>query len=88
MVWRAGFWRLALILGLGGCGEEARISASAGLAPPLDPQMLTVTVHDRDREVEWTGAAFRVTPVMHRFSPDATRVAPLYTSTRRSNWVP
>jgi hypothetical protein len=59
---RAGLGALALAMALTGCGEEARISASARLAPPLAPAMLTVTVRDRDRRIEWNGAAFLVTP--------------------------
>ena len=58
---RVGVNLAALAMALAGCGEEARISASAVLAPPLAPSMLTVTVRDRDREIEWTAAAFRVT---------------------------
>jgi hypothetical protein len=64
---------LAIAVILGGCGDEARINASAVLPPPLGPQMLTVTVRDRDRVIEWTGAAFQVTPAHATPStPEAT----------------
>jgi hypothetical protein len=70
---RVGANLVALAMALTGCGEEARISASAVLAPPLAPSMLTVTVRDRDREIEWTAAAFRVTPANATPStPEAT----------------
>jgi len=58
----AGLRSLAIAVAVVGCGDEARISASAVLPPPLAPQMLTVTVRDRDRVIEWNGAAFQITP--------------------------
>ena len=60
--WKAGLLPLAIVAAVVGCGDEARISASAVLPPPLAPQMLTVTVRDRDRVIEWNGASFRITP--------------------------
>lgn len=62
MGWNGRLWPLAIAVAIVGCGDEARISASAVLPPPLAPQMLTVTVRDRDHVIEWNGAAFRVTP--------------------------
>ena len=44
------------------CGEEARISASAVLLPPLAVEMLTVTVRDGDRLIQWSGADFEPRP--------------------------
>ena len=48
-----------LILVLGACGEEARISVTATLTSPLKVEMLTVTVRDGDRLIQWTGSDFR-----------------------------
>jgi hypothetical protein len=65
----AGLRSLAIAVAVVGCGDEARISASAVLPPPLAPQMLTVTVRDRDRVIEWNGATFHITPRMARPQP-------------------
>lgn len=46
------------LIGIAACANDARISASAVLAPPLSKQMLTVTVHDGDRVTVWTGTDF------------------------------
>jgi len=43
---------------VGACGEDARISVTAALSPPLAIAMLTVTVRDRDRLIQWTGSDF------------------------------
>jgi hypothetical protein len=48
-----------LILVLGACGEEARISVAATLTPPLAVQMLTVSIRDGDRLIQWTDSDFR-----------------------------
>jgi hypothetical protein len=61
---------IMLILALGACGEEARISGSARLVSPLTLDMLTVTVRDRDRVIQWTGADFKAR------SDDPTPVTP------------
>jgi len=54
----ASFWAVLLL----GCGEEARISATAVLPSPLALDMLTVTVQDRGRTIEWTGDDFQASP--------------------------
>jgi hypothetical protein len=54
--------QLALLITLIGCGEDARISISADIAPPLSLDMLTVTLRDRDRVLTWHGADFRPRP--------------------------
>ena len=48
-----------LVLLLGACGDEARISVSAALAPPLTVQMLEVTVRDGGRLIRWTSSDFK-----------------------------
>jgi hypothetical protein len=53
---------LGLILTLTACGDDARISLSAVLAPPLSLDMLTVTLKDRDRLFTWHGADFSARP--------------------------
>jgi hypothetical protein len=53
---------LLLLFFLAGCGEEARISASARLDPPLSHEMLTVTVRDVSRLIRWTGEDFTIGP--------------------------
>jgi hypothetical protein len=45
-----------------GCGEEARIGASARLESPLSTEMLTVTVRDVSRIIRWTGDDFTIGP--------------------------
>jgi hypothetical protein len=57
---RLGF--LVLAVSLMGCGDDARISVSADLAPPLSLDMLTVTLRDRDRLLTWHGSDFRPRP--------------------------
>jgi hypothetical protein len=47
------------MLALLACGDTALISASATLGAPLSTDMLTVTVQDRTRLIEWRGADFR-----------------------------
>ena len=47
-----------LVLFLGACGEEARISVTAALPPPLTVEMLTVEVRDGDRLIRWTASDF------------------------------
>ena len=56
--WRTPLMTM-LIAALGACGEEARISVSAPLMTPLALEMLTVTVRDGDRVIQWTGADFK-----------------------------
>lgn len=53
---------LALMITLIGCGDDARISISADIAPPLSLDMLTVTLRDRDRLLTWHGTDFRPRP--------------------------
>lgn len=53
--------QLALLIALIGCGDDARISISADIAP-LSLDMLTVTLRDRDRLLTWHGADFRPRP--------------------------
>lgn len=48
-----------LTLALSACGEEARIRVSAALAEPLTIEMLTVTIRDGSRVLQWTGSDFR-----------------------------
>ncbi len=43
------------------CGPDARIAATARLAPPLALEVLTVTVRDGSRGWRWDGSDFRVT---------------------------
>jgi hypothetical protein len=57
--WRKFPCITGLILVLGACGEEARISVAATLTPPLAVEMLTVSVRDGDRLIQWTGSDFR-----------------------------
>jgi hypothetical protein len=52
--------QVALLIAL--IGEDARISISADIAPPLSLDMLTVTLRDRDRLLTWHGADFRPRP--------------------------
>ena len=53
---------LVLLFGPLACGDDARISASAALGPPVSPAMLTVTVTDGDRRIIWHGNDFRPRP--------------------------
>jgi hypothetical protein len=53
---------LALLIAPIGCGNDARISISADIAPPLSLNMLTVTLRDRDRLLTWHGTDFRSRP--------------------------
>ena len=48
-----------LVLALAACGEDARISVSAQLDPPLTLEMLTVTVIDVNRVIRFTASDFR-----------------------------
>jgi hypothetical protein len=61
-----GHWRelqtAAGVLALSACGEEARISASADLPPPLAVAMLTVSVQDDQRVISWSGTDFQSRP--------------------------
>lgn len=61
-----------LILALSACGEDARISISAQLDPPLTMEMLTVRVIDVNRVISFTGADF-VTDANHP-TPTTTEV--------------
>jgi hypothetical protein len=56
------FQVIGLVFLLSACGEEALISVSAPLASPLSPEMLTVTVRDGDRVLQWSGADFTPRP--------------------------
>jgi hypothetical protein len=59
---------LALIAAaLNGCGDDSRIRVTAVLPPPLGTELLTVTVQDGGRVLEWNGADFR---------PDAFNATP------------
>jgi hypothetical protein len=48
-----------VILFVGACGDEARISVTAALPSPLAVEMLTVEVRDVDRLIRWTASDFR-----------------------------
>ena len=63
MDWRAGVASFAVAISVVGCGDDARIGASAVLPAPLALRMLTVTVRDGDHVIQWNGAAFRATPI-------------------------
>ena len=67
---RALSFTLLLALALVACGDDAAIGATADLPPPLDPQMLTVTVRDGTQRIQWTGVDFKPRP------PNATAATP------------
>jgi hypothetical protein len=56
---RYRLWLPLCAFALGACGEDARISVSAALDAPFTLDMLTVTVVDVTRVVQFTGADFR-----------------------------
>ena len=53
---------ILVIVCVGACGPEPRVSVSASLPPPLGLEMLTVTVRDPERLWRWRPSDFTARP--------------------------